>query len=243
MVLKQIDEDRVRDLVVDLEGAGTVRERLFRIGAAALTAPELLGLVLRDGAGREAADEDAFELSRRVLDTFGGVRRTASRTVAELMEVPGIGTARAERLKATFGLVRALAEEELPRGATVRASRDIFERYGPIFRDVKREEFHTILLDGKNRVIREERVSMGSLTASIVHPREVFNAAIRDSADAVVFVHNHPSGDPEPSAEDLEITDRLVSVGRLLGIRVLDHIIVGDGCYSSFHEKGLIDGD
>ncbi|MEN8150879.1 MAG: DNA repair protein RadC, partial [Planctomycetota bacterium] len=222
MVLKQIDEDRVRDLVVDLEGAGTVRERLFRIGAAALTAPELLGLVLRDGAGREAADEDAFELSRRVLDTFGGVRRTASRTVAELMEVPGIGTARAERLKATFGLVRALAEEELPRGATVRASRDIFERYGPIFRDVKREEFHTILLDGKNRVIREERVSMGSLTASIVHPREVFNAAIRDSPAAVVFVHTHPSGDPEPSAEDLEITDRLVSVGRLLGIRVLD---------------------
>jgi DNA repair protein RadC len=217
----------------------TLRERLFRIGSEALTAPELLGLVLREGT----TDDRAFEVSRRILDTFGGVRRTASRTVAELLQVPGVDPSRAARLRAVFGLVEALAAETLPRGEPVRASRDIFERYGPMLRDRKREEFHIVLLDGKNRVMREERISVGSLTASIVHPREVFNVAIRESADAVVFVHNHPSGDPEPSAEDLEITSRLVSVGRLLGIRVLDHIIVGDGCYSSFHEKGLIDGD
>ena len=220
-------------------GAGTVRERLFRIGSDALSPPELLGLVLRDGT----ADRDELALSRRILETFGGVRRTASRTVAELMSVPGVGPARAERITATFGLLRALAEETLTRGTPVRASREIFERFGPQLRDAKREEFHTVLLDGKNRVIREDRVSVGSLTASIVHPREVFNPALRESADAVVFVHNHPSGDPEPSAEDLEITSRLVSVGQLLGIRVLDHVIIGDGCYSSFHEKGLIDVD
>jgi len=220
-------------------GNSAVRERLFRIGAGALSAPELMGVVLRNGA----ADDEAVALSRRILTTFGSVRNIAGRTPFELMQVPGVGPSRAARLVASFGLVRALAEERLPRGAPFRASQDVFDRFGPMLRDQKREEFYSVLLDGKNRVIKEDRVSMGSLTASIVHPREVFNTAVRESADAVVFVHNHPSGDPEPSAEDIEITERLVDVGRLLGIRVLDHIIVGDGCYVSFHEKGLIHGD
>jgi len=232
-------KQKEKDLPVLDTGNSAVRERLFRIGAGALSPPELLGVVLRDGV----ADDEAIELSRRILSTFGGVRRTAGRTPVELMQVPGVGPARAARLTATFGLLRAMAEETLPRGAPFRASRDVFERFGPQLRDRKREEFYSVLLDGKNRVIREDRVSVGSLTASIVHPREVFNTAVRESADAVVFVHNHPSGDPEPSAEDLEITERLVEVGRLLGIRVLDHVIVGDGCYCSFHEKGLIHGD
>jgi DNA repair protein RadC len=108
-------------------------------------------------------------------------------------------------------------------------------------RDQKRETFYSILLDGKNRVIREDRVSQGSLTSSIVHPREVFATAIRESADAVVFVHNHPSGDPTPSLEDLEITKRLVEVSRLVGIRILDHVVIGDGEYASFNERGLLD--
>jgi len=107
-------------------------------------------------------------------------------------------------------------------------------------RDLRKEQFWAILLDGKNRVLREERVSEGSLTASLVHPREVFAPAIRESAGAFVFVHNHPSGDPTPSVEDVEITRRLCSVADLVGIRVLDHVVVGDGAYVSFLERGLL---
>jgi DNA repair protein RadC len=220
-------------------GDSAVRERLFRIGAGSLSAHELMGIVLRDGT----SEGETVELSRRILETFGGVRRTADRTPTELMQVPGVGPARAARITATFGLIRALAEETLVRGAPIRTCDDVFERFGPLLKDRKREEFHSVLLDGKNRVIREDRVSVGSLTASIVHPREVFGPALRESADAAIFVHNHPSGDPEPSAEDIEITARLVDAGALLGIRVLDHVIVGDGCYVSLHQKGLIHDD
>lgn len=215
---------------------GRLTDRLLQGGPDALSAPELLGLLIGEG-------EEAVRLAGSVLDTFGGVRRTASRTVPELMAVPGIGPGRAARLQAAFGLLRAWSEETLPRGTPIRTSADVFERFHPVLRDRKREAFLTVLLDGKNRVLREDRVSVGTLTSSLVHPREVFTTAIRESADAIVFVHNHPSGDPTPSVEDVEITDRLVGVGRLVGIRVLDHVVVGDGCYTSFHERGLIDGE
>jgi DNA repair protein RadC len=216
-----------------------VRERLLRAGSEALSPPELLGLVLREGN----RDEEAVEIAGRVLDSFGGLRRTASRTIPELMKVPGIGPSRAARVHAAFGLLRAISEETLPRGASIRSSEEVFDRFHPVLRDRKRETFISVLLDGKNRVLREDVVSTGSLTASIVHPREVFMTAIRESADAIVFVHNHPSGDPTPSLEDVEITSRLVDVSRLVGIRVLDHVVIGDGCYASFHEKGLIHGE
>ena len=219
----------------DGETAGGVRERLLRFGPDALSAPELLGLLL--------GEEEGVALAGDLLEKFGGLRRTASRTVRELMEVPGIGPGRAARVHAAFGLVRAWSEESLPRGAQIRTAADVFERFHPILRDGKREVFLSVLLDGKNRVIAEDRVSVGSLTSSIVHPREVYARAIRESADGVVFVHNHPSGDPTPSMEDVEITERLVKVGRLVGIRVLDHVVVGDGCYASFHEKGLLDDE
>jgi DNA repair protein RadC len=216
-----------------------VRERLLRFGAEALSPSELLGLVIREGH----REEDAVSLAHRLLLRFGRLRGSSTRTIQELMDVPGIGPARAARVKAAFALLRAFSEESLPRGASVRSSAEIFERFHAELRDLKREVFLSLMLDGKNRVIREDRVSVGSLTSSIVHPREVFVAAIRESADAVVFVHNHPSGDPTPSLEDIEITNRLVEVGRIVGIRVLDHIVVGDGVYTSFHERGLLNGD
>ncbi len=220
-------------------GSSTVRERMLRFGTRALSPPELLGLLLREGI----RDERAVELASRTLERFGGLRRTASRTIPELMGVPGIGPARAVRMKAAFALARAFSEELLPRGVPVRSSREIFERFHAEFRDQKREVFVSLLLDGKNRILREDRVSVGSLTSSIVHPREVFVRAIRESADAVIFVHNHPSGDPTPSLEDIDITDRLVEVSRLVGIRVLDHIVIGEDSFASFHERGLIHGD
>ncbi|MHC4859661.1 MAG: RadC family protein, partial [Planctomycetota bacterium] len=215
----------------DDRDVGTVRERLLRFGAEALSPSELLGLVLREGR----REEEAVALAQRMLERFGGLRGSATRTAGELMELPGIGPARAARVQAAFALLRAFSEETLSRGEPVRSSAEIFERYHPVMRDLKREVFLSVLLDGKNRVLREDRVSVGSLTSSIVHPREVFVTAIRESADAVVFVHNHPSGDPTPSLEDIEITNRLVEVGRIVGIRVLDHVVVGEGAYTSFH--------
>ena len=106
---------------------------------------------------------------------------------------------------------------------------------------LEKEQFHIVMLDGKNRILREERISEGILTASLVHPREVFAPAIREAAAGLVLIHNHPSGDPEPSPEDREVTRRLVAVGELVGIRILDHVIVGDGRYVSFIERGLLE--
>jgi DNA repair protein RadC len=230
-------ESAVPSRSVEPGSAVDPRDRLLRDGAESLSAAELLGLVLRENSRTEEGGEVAGRLLRR----FGGLRATATRTVPELMTVPGIGPARAARLKAAFALASAVSRERLPRGAHFRTARDVFERFHDELRDQKRETFYSVLLDGKNRVIREDRVSQGSLTSSIVHPREVFATAIRESADAVVFVHNHPSGDPTPSLEDLEITKRLVEVSRLVGIRILDHIVIGDGEYTSFQERGLLD--
>jgi DNA repair protein RadC len=128
----------------------------------------------------------------------------------------------------------------LSTGTRVSSSRDLFEHFHPMLRDVKHELFKVVLLDAKNTVLKELTVSKGSLTLSIVHPREVFAPAVRESAAAVIFLHNHPSGDPTPSLEDRQLTDRLVEAGRLLGIRVLDHVILGESRYVSFADEGWL---
>ncbi len=151
-----------------------------------------------------------------------------------------MGGLQAARLAALFGLSRRLMGERLRQGMLFLNPRQIFDHYHGILRDKKREMFLVVLLDARHRVLGEEIVSEGSLTTSIVHPREVFLPAVRESAGAMVLVHNHPSGDPRPSDEDVAVTRRLVHAAELLGIRVLDHVIVGDGVYSSFKETGLM---
>jgi DNA repair protein RadC len=151
-----------------------------------------------------------------------------------------VGRATALRLCAAFALGRRIHAERLVVGRTLRASHEIFEAFHGRLRDLKKERFLAVLLDARNRVIREDLVSEGILTASLVHPREVFAHAIRESAWGIVLVHNHPSGDPEPSGEDLEITRRLASVGEIVGIRILDHVVIGDHRYVSFLERGLL---
>jgi DNA repair protein RadC len=212
------------------------RERLARLGPDALAAAELLALLLGTGTrGRSA-----LEVSQRLLEEAGGLRRLSTRTLHEIAAVPGLGAARAARIMAAFALGRQVSQLRLPPGARFRSGADIFRHYHGRLRDLRKEQFWAVLLDGKNRVLREERVSEGSLTASLVHPREVFAPAIRESAGALVFVHNHPSGDPTPSVEDVEITRRLCAVADLVGIRILDHVVVGDGAYVSFLERGLL---
>jgi DNA repair protein RadC len=165
----------------------------------------------------------------------------ASAAAAELCEVPGIGPAKAAEILALGELSRRFAATPLSPGTRFTSSREVFAHFHERLRDRKKEVFFTLLLDSKNRVLREIQVSEGSLNASIVHPREVFQPVIRESAAAVLFVHNHPSGDPAPSREDLDLTSRLRDAGALMGVRVLDHIIIGNGRYVSLADRGLLD--
>ncbi len=177
-----------------------------------------------------------------VLAVAGGLRPLLRLCPAELRALPGLGPARAARVAALAELIRRAGARPLRRGMPFRSSRDVQRHFGPRLRDLRVERFLTLLLDGKHRVLREELVSQGTLTSSPVHPREVFGPAVRHGAAAVVLVHNHPSGDPAPSADDLAVTRRLVDAGDLLGIRVLDHVIVGDGAYTSLADRGLMSG-
>jgi DNA repair protein RadC len=165
----------------------------------------------------------------------------SSAAINELCRVQGIGPAKACEIKAAFELGRRRLARQGGGLVQFRSSRDVAQYYMPLLAGLKREQFQVVLLDQKNRIIKDVMVSQGSLTASVVHPREVFNVAIRDSAAAIICVHNHPSGDPQPSREDRTLTTRLGEAGRLLGIQVLDHIIVGRDTYMSFADEGLLD--
>lgn len=215
------------------------RERLLAAGAEALSSAELLALVI--GTGRPG--RSALAVAAALLRRFGAVRGLAARSPRELTVEPGIGPARAAALVAALELGRRAAETRLFPGARLGDSRDVFRHAHLRLRDLRRERFVALLLDSKHRLLGEVVVSEGTLTASLVHPREAFAPAIRESAAALVFVHNHPSGDPTPSAEDIELTRRLVAVGELVGIRVLDHVVIGDGRYHSFADAGRIEFD
>ncbi len=197
---------------------------------------ELLALVLGPGAATPRAAKGA----RSLLQSAGGLRRLSRLAPRELRALPGVGSVRAARLAALFTLARRVMSERMTTGDPFVSPRQIFDHYHARLRDWKREVFLVVLLDARHRVLREEIVSEGSLTNSIVHPREVFGPAVRESAGAVVLVHNHPSGDPAPSDEDLAVTRRLMAASDLLGIRILDHVIVGDGAYTSFKESGML---
>jgi DNA repair protein RadC len=218
---------------VSPHGAGA-RERLLEVGEQPLADAELLALLLGSGG----AGDPVHAVAWRVLATFGSLRAMAKASVAELVQVPGVGPAKAARLKASLELARRLAREESPDRPRFVTSRTIFDFVHLALRDLRHEVFDILLLDAKNRLVRQVRVSVGTLTGSLVHPREVYRAAVVEGAAAVVLVHNHPSGDPTPSRDDLEVTARLVSAGDVLGIRVLDHVVVGDGRYFSMADSG-----
>ena len=212
------------------------RERLLQEGPEALSDAQLLAILLRVGRQDASAVQVAMELLRRLE----GLQGLANRGVNELCQVPGIGLAKAAQLKAALELGKRALATPLSTGKRVSSSADLFHHYYPRLRDLRHEVFKIVLLDAKHTIIRDATVSRGSLTLSIVHPREVFNLAVRESAAAVVVLHNHPSGDPQPSPEDRALTARLVAAGDMLGIRVLDHLITGDGRYISFADQGWL---
>jgi DNA repair protein RadC len=161
--------------------------------------------------------------------------------IAEFCRVSGIGPAKATKILAALDLGRRAAEEARPERDRVRSPRDVFERMSPVLRDLPHEEFHVLLLNTQNQVLRDLQVTRGTLDASLVHPREVFRRAIVEAAAAVILVHNHPSGDPSPSAEDRAVTRQLRTAGSTVGIEVLDHVVVGEARYVSFVEAGMWD--
>lgn len=212
------------------------REKLMRHGAEVLSTTELLAVVL--GSGTEG--QSALELARRLLEEAGGtLYGLASLPAGDLVRWRGMGPAKVARLRATVELARRMwAEQRGPR-PVVRNAGDLAAVVIPKLRYLDREHLLVVMLDASNRVVGMETVSVGDLTSSIAHPREVFKPCIRRNAAAVALAHNHPSGDPVPSEDDLAITERLIAAGRLLGIEVLDHVILSDDRYISLRQAGF----
>ena len=213
------------------------RERLWSLGPAALTTAELLAIVLGTGGG----GQDVLELARQLLEVSdGSLRRLAQRPSAELLQSPGIGLTKAARLVAAFELGSRATREQRPRVQRIREPEDVLRLFGPRLRDLQVEEFHLLALDSQSQVLREVLITRGLLNSSLVHPREVFRAAIAEAAAGIIVVHNHPSGDPTPSAEDRAATKQLCSAGRLLDVPVYDHVIIAGDRFVSFATAGLL---
>jgi DNA repair protein RadC len=215
------------------------REKMRRQGCASLSDAELLALIIR--TGDTTSRKSAIDLGRELISHFSSnLRELGSADISEITAIKGMGIAKAAGVKAAFTLAARFQARKLENLDRFTSPRQVFDYFHHEFRDCRKEYFLVLLLDGKNRIIRRVQVSEGSLNQSIVHPREVFSPAVKESAAAMILVHNHPTGDPAPSQEDIAITRRLKEAGEIMGIRVLDHIIVGDGEYLSFVERGLM---
>lgn len=213
------------------------RERLLALGPAALTTIELLAILIGTGTSQVDVLAVAQELSRLAT---GSLRELSRRPLGELAKVVGVGRAKAARVVAALELARRLAGESRATPYEVRSPSDVYRWSGPKMRDLAVEEFHLLTLDAQNRITRDLVITRGILDGSLVHPREVFRAAVAEAAAAVIVVHNHPSGNPAPSADDRAVTHQLAEAGRILDIPVYDHLVVGGDHYFSFTEAGLL---
>jgi DNA repair protein RadC len=208
-------------------------ERLRRLGPAGLSAVELLTCVLGPGGVVSAA-----QLARQLMSAYGSLDHLAAVSVAVLQRRFGIGPARAGRLSSAFELGQRALRPPLGSGLVVRGPQDVHALLRDEFRGLDRERFLALYLDTRHRILAVDTVSLGSLNASLVHPREVFKPAVNLSAAAIIVAHNHPSGCSRPSADDLDLTARLTRAGRLLGIALVDHLVVGDEEITSIREFG-----
>jgi DNA repair protein RadC len=218
------------------------RERLVKLGAQSLSTGELLALILGTGSRTHTALQLADQLmaGEYLKGSDGGLRGLQDAGIEELGQVHGIGVAKASRIKAALELGRRLALETSGHRPVIKSPSDVVSLVMEEMRYLDREQFRLLLLSTKNQVLAQETDFVGSLNATLVHPRELFRTCIRRSAASVILVHNHPSGDPTPSPEDINLTRRIIECGQLLGISVLDHIIIGDGIFISMKEKEII---
>jgi DNA repair protein RadC len=214
------------------------RERMRAVGTEGLSDAELVAVLLGTGA----RSEPVSVLASRLLHDLGGIAALSRIGTGALEQVPGVGPTKASRLVAAIELGRRVVARPLSRGTRIGSSREVDAAVRPRLADAEVEHFIAIALDAKNRPIGELEIARGGLSACPVSPADVFRALLREAAAGVVFVHNHPSGEPSPSADDVALTERLRRAGDLLGVKVLDHVIIGREGYFSFLDAGLLPG-
>jgi DNA repair protein RadC len=212
------------------------RERLVKYGVDYLTDAELLGIILVKGY----QGKTSVELAKDLLSETKSLRKLDSLSYPEMSSVKGIGLAKFAQIKAALEIGKRLLRETNSPKKKIHNALDLVNYFGPCMRDLKKEKFKVIMLDVKNKIIKDIDISVGSLTESIVHPREVLKEIIKESAASVIFLHNHPSGESNPSKNDLDITERLADACELVGVKVLDHIILGEDNHFSFAQEGLL---
>jgi len=221
--------------ILDMQKDERPRERLMKNGASALSDSELLAIILRTGSKQE----NVINLSQRILKEYN-IKQLSQANLNQLMRIHGIKESKAAQIAACFEIARRLESFKDEDKQKISSPEDVYRLIYPKMREQKKELFIELCLDTKNRIIREEIISVGSLNANIVHPREVFKLALAESAAHIIVAHNHPSGDPAPSREDIEITKKLAQTGIIMGITLLDHVIIGDGRHFSMKEAGHI---
>jgi DNA repair protein RadC len=226
-----------RTTIKDWKAQERPRERLAAQGPAQLSDAELMAIVLRTGTAKDTA----LGLAHNILRRFDGLRGIDEAALAELCGEKGMGPVKSATLKAAIELGKRVVQESVAPGEFIRSSSDIYQRFQHRFTNVNQEQFYLLCLNTKNAVVHERMISQGSLAGSLVHPREAFKEAIRHSAAGVAFVHNHPSGDPAPSGNDYEVTNRLRESSRILGIPLVDHIVIGQDRYFSFQDDQIHD--
>jgi len=222
-------------MVKDVPLAERPRERLLQVGASSLSNAELLAILLRTGS----SNESVLHLAQKILAELETLHNLHDVTIEELTKIKGIGPAKAVQIKAAIELGKRIVLQSSIDRVSIRSPKDVAHYIMEEMRYLKQEHFIALLLNTKNQIIGKETITVGTLNSSLVHPREVFKPAIKKSSSAIIIAHNHPSGDPTPSKEDIDVTHRLINAGELIGIDVLDHIVIGDNAYISLKEKGL----
>ncbi len=223
--------------IKDLPENERPREKLMKYGVKSLSNAELLAVIIRTGS----REDTAVELGRNILQlTSRGISDLANISLEKLMKVKGIGKCKASQILSAIELGKRISYDSALGQARITSPRSIANIFMDDMRFLEKEHFRILTLDSKNQIISTEEISIGTLNASIVHPRDVFKAAISRNANSIILIHNHPSGDTEPSKEDIMVTKRLMEAGNIVGIRVLDHIIIADNRYLSLREKGFI---
>lgn len=226
--------------IKDRDEAERPREKLLKNGAGSLSDAELIAIVFGSGTRMDGRSLSAVELGQTVLRAYGSLSDLARRDPKSLMRTRGIGPAKAAQLVASFEIGRRVEGATEGARIRVRAPADVAAHYGPRLRDLKREVFIVVLVNTAGFIISDHTVSEGGLAGSIVEPRAVFEKAVLEHAASIICIHNHPSGNPEPSREDIAITKQLVEAGKLMGVPVNDHLIIAGRGYTSFADRGLI---
>ena len=216
------------------------REKLLKSGPSTLSDAELIALVFGSGTRTKLGTISAVHLGQTIMKRYNSLRNIATRDHQSLMELPGIGPAKAAQLCAVFEMSRRIESEPEEARVQIRSPEDIAGAYGPHMRDLKKEIFKVVILNTANVIVSDYTISEGGLAASIVEPRAVFQRAIMDNAASIICLHNHPSGNPEPSREDIRVTRQLVEAGKIMGIPVHDHLIIAGKNYTSLAERGLM---